>query len=140
MKRSNVKGRLLPSVQRLTGLADPHGPRRLPPQLTPARVTIPAPGPGQRRLSPRQADTLDYIRRYRYSYGFSPAVREIQEYMGINSPNGVMCHLRAMRAKGWITYHPNISRSITPAGERLVSVPLGMVDQVLKFLESLRDD
>jgi hypothetical protein len=140
MKRSDAKGRLLPSSQIMSGLGTTAGGRRVPPRLKRAQVTIPDPAPGQRPLTGRQAELLDYIKRYRESYGFSPAVREIQEYMGINSPNGVMCHLRAMRFKGWLTYYPNVSRSITLQAERSISVPVGLVDRVREFIENMQDD
>ena len=41
-----------------------------------------------------------------------PTVREIGEQFGIKSPNGVMCHLRALERKGLIRRSPNKSRAI----------------------------
>jgi repressor LexA len=46
------------------------------------------------------------------SRGYGPTVREIGEVLGISSPNGVMCHLRALVKKGKITRIANRSRAI----------------------------
>lgn len=42
----------------------------------------------------------------------TPSVREIGSQFGIKSPNGVMCHLRALERKGVITRFERISRGI----------------------------
>ncbi len=39
-------------------------------------------------------------------------MREIGERFEISSPNGVMCHLKALEKKGLITREPNMSRAI----------------------------
>ncbi|MCP4811372.1 MAG: repressor LexA, partial [Planctomycetaceae bacterium] len=44
--------------------------------------------------------------------GYGPTVREIGEHFGINAPNGVMCHLKAIEKKGLIRRSPNKSRAI----------------------------
>ena len=44
--------------------------------------------------------------------GYGPTVREIGDEFGIKSPNGVMCHLKALEKKGLITREPNLSRAI----------------------------
>lgn len=43
---------------------------------------------------------------------FQPSIREIGKKFGINSPNGVECHLRALEKKGFIKRGKNSSRSI----------------------------
>lgn len=53
-------------------------------------------------LTKRQAEVCDYIASYLRGNGYSPTVREIGEHFKISSPNGVMCHLRALRTKGFI--------------------------------------
>ena len=53
-------------------------------------------------LTPRQADVLRFICDFRASVGWAPSLREIGDAMGISSPNGVVCHLTALEAKGWI--------------------------------------
>jgi repressor LexA len=44
-------------------------------------------------------------------------VREIGARFNISSPNGVMCHLKALEKKGLITREPNMSRAIMLATE-----------------------
>lgn len=42
----------------------------------------------------------------------APTVRELGAKFRIASPNGVICHLKALTKKGWITYSPKQARSI----------------------------
>lgn len=53
-------------------------------------------------LTERQKAVYDWMVDYRTQHGNNPTVREIAEEFGISSPNGVVAHLRAMEAKGWI--------------------------------------
>ncbi|MEM6329588.1 MAG: transcriptional repressor LexA [Planctomycetota bacterium] len=64
------------------------------------------------QLTTRQRDVLDFIREKITGRGYGPTVREIGEQFEINSPNGVMCHLKALEKKGLITREPNMSRAI----------------------------
>lgn len=57
----------------------------------------PAPLP---ELTSRQREIFDYFREVFATDGTSPTVREIGSHFGIRSPNGVMCHLRALTKKG----------------------------------------
>ena len=70
------------------------------------------------QLTKRQRDVYHYIRDLIQNRGYGPTVREIGEQFDINSPNGVMCHLKALEKKGLITREPNMSRAIqlTEAG------------------------
>jgi repressor LexA len=61
-------------------------------------------------LTPRQREVLDFIRDRTKSYG--PTIREIMAEFGFTSPNGVVCHLRALERKGRIRRTPGISRGI----------------------------
>jgi repressor LexA len=63
-------------------------------------------------LTTRQRDVLNFIRDKIDNRGYGPTVREIGEEFEINSPNGVMCHLKALEKKGIITREPNMSRAI----------------------------
>lgn len=63
-------------------------------------------------MTDRQKEVLDFIRDKIDNRGYGPTVREIGEYFEINSPNGVMCHLKALEKKGLITREPNMSRAI----------------------------
>lgn len=63
-------------------------------------------------LTKRQRMVYDFIRDKIMNRGYGPTVREIGEKFDIRSPNGVMCHLKALEKKGVITRAPNKSRAI----------------------------
>lgn len=63
-------------------------------------------------LTKRQAQILRWIERYMAKHRWAPSIRDIGEGMGIASPNGVVCHLRALEAKGWIVRSPNEARAM----------------------------
>jgi repressor LexA len=63
-------------------------------------------------LTQRQQDVYELIRDKIINRGYGPTVREIGEHFGIKSPNGVMCHLKAIEKKGLIRRSPNKSRAI----------------------------
>ena len=52
------------------------------------------------RLTERQSEVYEMIRSLIVKRGYGPTVREIGDQFGIKSPNGVMCHLRALERKG----------------------------------------
>jgi repressor LexA len=79
------------------------------------------------QLTERQRDVYDFIRDKIVNRGYGPTVREIGEHFHISSPNGVMCHLKALEKKGLIRRSPNKSRAIelTKAAKREpVGLPL----------------
>ena len=63
-------------------------------------------------MTPRQASIFEFIRTQIVDRGYGPTVREIAQEFNISSPNGVMCHLRAIEKKGLITRQANKSRAI----------------------------
>jgi repressor LexA len=63
-------------------------------------------------LTPRQQAIYDLIRTLIIDRGYGPTVREIGRHFEINSPNGVMCHLKALERKGLIVRHAKQSRAI----------------------------
>src|SRR5436309_856376 len=69
------------------------------------------------QLTDRQREVYKFIREKIHSRGYGPTVREIGAQFGIASPNGVMCHLRALERKGLVDREPNLSRAITLATE-----------------------
>ncbi len=69
------------------------------------------------QLTKRQRLVFDFIRDKIQHRGYGPTVREIGEKFGIKSPNGVMCHLKALEKKGLITREPNMSRAIQLVAE-----------------------
>lgn len=64
------------------------------------------------RLTETQQAIFDMIVDYLKDHGVAPSVRDIAEDFGINSTNGVVCHLDALERKGYIGRHPNVSRGI----------------------------
>ena len=60
----------------------------------------------------RQMEIYAFIRDKIYSRGYGPTVREIGQAFDIRSPNGVVCHLKALEKKGLITRGRNMSRAI----------------------------
>jgi repressor LexA len=68
-------------------------------------------------LTKRQRAVYEFIRDKIRNRGYGPTVREIGLQFDISSPNGVMCHLKALEKKGLITREPNMSRAIQLAAE-----------------------
>jgi repressor LexA len=77
-------------------------------------------------LTTRQKSVYEFIRDKIRNRGYGPTVREIGRQFDINSPNGVVCHLKALEKKGLITREPNMSRAIQLAAEPIEdrSLPL----------------
>jgi repressor LexA len=70
-------------------------------------------GDGRRlNLTRRQREIYDFLRDRILNGGLAPTVREIGLHFDILSPNGVMCHLRALERKGLIARGQNMSRAI----------------------------
>jgi repressor LexA len=63
-------------------------------------------------LTSRQREIYQFIRGKIQGRGYGPTVREIGNEFEIKSPNGVMCHLKALQKKGLIHREPNMSRAI----------------------------
>ncbi|MGE0758751.1 MAG: transcriptional repressor LexA [Pirellulaceae bacterium] len=82
------------------------------------------------QLTERQRLVYDFIRDKIVNRGYGPTVREIGEHFHISSPNGVMCHLKALEKKGLIRRSPNKSRAIEltrPAPREAPGLPLAGV-------------
>ncbi len=56
----------------------------------------------QPALTSKQSKIFEFIRKYIEQNGYPPAIRDIGNAFKIKSPNGVMCHLRALQKKGYI--------------------------------------
>lgn len=82
-------------------------------------------------LTKRQQEIYDFIENQIANRGFPPTVREIGAHFKISSPNGVMCHLKALEKKGLITRENHASRAITlTASSR--SITAGRVAEIVK--------
>lgn len=77
-------------------------------------------------LTERQQEVFDFIQTKIKGRGYGPTVREIGEEFQISSPNGVMCHLKALEKKGLIERQPNKSRAIelSPEAKEQSGLPL----------------
>jgi repressor LexA len=81
-------------------------------------------------LTDRQKEVYEFIRDKIRGRGYGPTVREIGEEFDIASPNGVMCHLKALEKKGLINREPNMSRAIQLMVEPIDERGLPLVGQV----------
>lgn len=82
------------------------------------------------QLTKRQREVYDFIRDKIVTRGYGPTVREIGVGFGIRSPNGVMCHLRALEKKGLIRREPNMSRAIQLVGEQPAHAGLPLAGRI----------
>jgi len=71
-----------------------------------------------RALTGRQREIYEFICSQIENRGFPPSIREIGTAFAIKSPNGVMCHLRALEKKGLIKRQENNARAIQIEGIR----------------------
>lgn len=82
------------------------------------------------KLTPRQREILEYIKREIRERGYPPSVREIGEAIGLSSSSTVHGHLARLEDKGYLRRDPDKPRAIEITGERqirqqqLVTVPL----------------
>jgi repressor LexA len=81
-------------------------------------------------LTDRQREVYEFIRDKIKNRGYGPTVREIGDHFHIRSPNGVMCHLKAMEKKGLITREPNMSRAIQLSNEPVEERGLPMTGRI----------
>lgn len=65
-------------------------------------------------LTDRQKEILEFITRRIEDQGYPPTIREIGEFMGIRSTNGVNDHLKALERKGFLKRENLKSRALRP--------------------------
>lgn len=77
-------------------------------------------------LTSRQREIYEFLKDKIVNRGYGPTVREIGAKFGIRSPNGVMCHLKALEKKGLISREQHMSRAIqlTDKPRRSATLPL----------------
>jgi repressor LexA len=83
-----------------------------------------------RAMTSRQREILEFICNKIEVRGYPPSIREIGEAFEIKSPNGVMCHLRALEKKGLITRQGNSARAIQIDGIRSGGATMPMLGLV----------
>ncbi len=84
------------------------------------------------KITKKQAEVLDFIKRYIVENGYPPSVREICSGLGLSSPATVHTHLTQLELKGFINKRVGKFRTIEIVGdneyakedEELVKVPL----------------
>src|SRR5215212_5079953 len=76
------------------------------------------------QLTERQREIYEFIRNKIESRGYGPTVREIGLAFEIKSPNGVMCHLKALAKKGLIIREDRSARAIQLVNHRKPSFAL----------------
>src|SRR5262249_54199469 len=82
------------------------------------------------QLTPRQREIYDFIRGKIEGRGYGPTVREIGQGFDIKSPNGVMCHLKALEKKGLIVREGFSARAIQLVDHRPPSLGLPLLGSV----------
>ena len=70
-------------------------------------------------LTKRQDAVYRAIARHYRKHRYAPSLREIGLVVGITSPNGVLCHVRQLQKKGWVTTNNNMARATIPTVEAL---------------------
>ena len=63
-------------------------------------------------LTERQREVLQYIASFIAERGYSPTTREVCVAFAFASPNGAVCHLDALRRKGWLSWEENRTRTM----------------------------
>jgi repressor LexA len=99
-------------------------------------------------LTDKQQKIYNFIRKHIETKGYPPAIRDICDAFSISSPNGVMCHLKALEKKGYInrvTKKENEkaqARGITIPGVSAggLSFPLVGVVAAGKAIEAIEQD
>jgi repressor LexA len=81
-------------------------------------------------LTEKQLAIYEFLRDKIRTRGYGPTVREIGAEFGIMSPNGVVCHLKALEKKGIITREANMSRAIQLAAEPIRDHSLPLYGQI----------
>ena len=82
------------------------------------------------QLTDRQREIYEFIRDKIELRGYGPTVREIGLGFGIKSPNGVMCHLKALEKKGLIIREEHAARAIQLVDHRPASGGLPLLGLV----------
>jgi repressor LexA len=69
------------------------------------------------KLTLRQIEIVEYLRKLQRETGVMPSTREIQHYFGFASQTAAMSHLRALEKKGIIQRLPGKARAVVFPGD-----------------------
>ncbi len=83
-------------------------------------------------LTNKQAETLDFIKKFIAKNGYSPSVREICSGLGLSSPATVFVHIKKLEEKGYVsqtnskfrTLEVLVDNEYIEKTEEVVNVPL----------------
>lgn len=94
-------------------------------------------------LTKRQAEILDYIRRYIERHNYAPSYREIGRHFELSSTATIAEHIESLKAKGYLSHSENLARSlqINPTyteDESILSIPLLGLIAAGKPIEAIR--
>ena len=64
-------------------------------------------------LTDRQREVLKFISDFSKQHGYPPAYRDIGDGLGIQSPNGIVCHLKVLIKKGYLAVAEVNGRKVT---------------------------
>ncbi len=86
----------------------------------------------KKKLTRRQNDILNYIKKYTATHGYPPAIREICEGVGLSSPATAFVHVRNLQDAGYLKKTNNKFRTIevlveneyAEKNEDVIKVPL----------------
>src|SRR4051794_8237048 len=104
-----------------------------PPRCRADVLTIPAEGTVMAdfsQLTDRQREIYEFIRSKIEGRGYGPTVREIGIHFDIKSPNGVMCHLKALEKKGLIIREGFSARAIQLVDHQPPGTTMPLLGQV----------
>jgi repressor LexA len=91
-------------------------------------------------LTARQREIYEFLKDKIVNRGYGPTVREIGNEFGIRSPNGVMCHLKALEKKGLITRESHMSRAIQLTEPLRGSTCLPLAGQIAAGVPVIADE
>jgi repressor LexA len=91
-------------------------------------------------LTARQREIYEFLKDKIVNRGYGPTVREIGNQFGIRSPNGVMCHLKALEKKGLITRESHMSRAIQLTEPLRGSTSLPLAGQIAAGVPVLAEE
>jgi repressor LexA len=96
----------------------------------------------EKPLTEKQRQIFEFIAQKIETRGYPPSIREIGVAFDIKSPNGVMCHLKALQKKGMVKRVDNQARAITIDGVGVGGATLPMLGLVAAgpMLEAVPQD
>jgi SOS-response transcriptional repressor LexA len=70
-------------------------------------------------LTPRQAEVLEYIIAHVEAFGYQPGLAELSSHLGLHK-NGAVCHLAALKRKGFLRAAYKRGKALELIGVRFV--------------------